>query len=85
MAAAGFVRDMEVGKTDQSDLRARIDALEARIAHQDLAFEELSAIVTKQWGEIFELARKLEWFQSKLQEKEDVRDEVADDAPPPHY
>ena len=76
---------MEVGKTDQTELRARIDALEAHITHQDLAFEELSEVVTKQWDKISDLARKLEWFQSKLQEKEDVRDRVADDAPPPHY
>ncbi|MEC7489814.1 MAG: SlyX family protein [Pseudomonadota bacterium] len=74
-----------MGKTDQADLRARIDALEAHIAHQDLAFEELNAVVTKQWGKISDLVRQLEWLQSKLQEKGDVRDQVAGDLPPPHY
>ncbi|HEY6833207.1 MAG TPA: SlyX family protein [Pseudolabrys sp.] len=65
-------------------LIARIDALEARVAHQDRTIEDLNETITAQWKEIEGLTRQIVRLGDQLQE---VRDRAPDgpEPPPPHY
>ena len=65
-------------------LIARIDALEARVAHQDRTIEDLNETITSQWKEIDNLTRQIVRLGDQLQE---VRDRAPDgpEPPPPHY
>jgi SlyX protein len=69
---------------DIATLIARIDALEARVAHQDRAIEDLNETITAQWKEIDSLTRRVVRLGDQLQE---VRDRAPDgpEPPPPHY
>jgi SlyX protein len=66
------------------DLKTRIEALEAAVAHQDRTIDELSAVITEQWKVIEGLKRQLSRLEGQL-------DEVAAGLPappiqkPPHY
>lgn len=73
-------------KTDPTDSLARLDALEAHVAHQDHVIDELNDVVLKQWREIEALKQQLERLKDRVQAAEDTRGEGgAPDAPPPHY
>jgi SlyX protein len=65
-------------------LVARIDALEARVAHQDRTIEDLNETITAQWKEIESLTRQIVRLGDQLQE---VRDRAPEgpEPPPPHY
>jgi SlyX protein len=65
-------------------LVARIDALEARAAHQDRTIEDLNETITSQWKEIENLTRQIVRLGDQLQE---VRDRAPEgpEPPPPHY
>jgi SlyX protein len=62
----------------------RLDRLEAHIAHQELAIEELNEVVLSQRDEIERLTRRL----NKLTGRIDALEEQApppENRPPPHY
>ena len=64
----------------------RLDKLEATIAYQDQAIEDLSKTVTDQWAEIAELKRIIGNLGERLRE---IADNPAlaegSEPPPPHY
>ena len=62
----------------------RIDALEARIAHQDQTIEELNAVVTQQWATIEQLRRRLEAMEEQVRSGGYIAD-PSTERPPPHY
>ena len=63
---------------------ARIDALEARIAHQDRTIEDLNQAVLDQWKQIDALTRQVARLLGRIQEVEDGAGPPPD-RPPPHY
>jgi len=68
-------------KTQLSD---RIDALEARLTHQDDALETLNKTVTEQWQKIDALSRQMAVLRARLPEAEAQFPRPANE-PPPHY
>lgn len=62
----------------------RIDALEARIAHQDVTIEELNAVVTQQWTTIEQLRRRLDVIEEQVRSGSYIAD-PSTERPPPHY
>ena len=68
-----------------SDLEARIDALEMRVAYQDQVIEELNQTVIAQWKLIDALRRQMGEVLDRVQEVEDHAGGSAPDRPPPHY
>lgn len=72
--------------TMADDDSARVEALEARIAHQERAIEDLNTAVTEQWKQIEALAKRLSLFGDRLQQVEDnTPSSAAGEPPPPHY
>jgi SlyX protein len=67
-----------------AETRARIEALETRIAYQDRTIEDLNASVTGQWRRMEELARQIERMADRLQRVESDAPS-AQEPPPPHY
>ena len=66
------------------DLAGRLEALEAHIAHQDAAIEDLNAMILTQWRTIDALARELGAFGDRLRDLS--HREVGQPEPlPPHY
>jgi SlyX protein len=65
--------------------RARIEALETRIAYQDRTIEDLNTSVTEQWKRIDELSRQVGRMADRLQRVESNAPSGADEPPPPHY
>jgi uncharacterized coiled-coil protein SlyX len=64
----------------------RLDKLEATIAYQDQAIEDLSKTVTDQWAEIVELKRIIGNLGERLREIADNPALTeAPEPPPPHY
>ena len=69
-----------------AETRARIEALETRIAYQDRTIEDLNKSVTEQWTQIDSLAKQVERMADRLQRVEDTAPASAtDEPPPPHY
>ena len=62
----------------------RIVELEIKVAHQDIAIEELNQIIIKQQSEIANLQRYLELIKYKIESIQTAPKE-ASEAPPPHY
>ena len=70
----------------QDETRARFEALETRIAHQERAIEDLNSTVTEQWKQIDALHKQITQFGDRLQQVEDSTPSSAvDEPPPPHY
>jgi SlyX protein len=68
------------------DANARIESLEARIAHQDRIIEDLNTAVTDQWKQIDALAKQVARMADRLQSvEESVPPSGATEPPPPHY
>jgi len=68
------------------EARARFEALETRIAHQERAIEDLNSTVTAQWKQIEALNKQLARFGDRLQQVEENPPSSAADEPlPPHY
>lgn len=62
----------------------RLDALEARVMHQDQTIEDLNAALTAQWRHINRLSSLLEQLDGRLSEI--IPGGVnPPDRPPPHY
>ncbi|AWN46854.1 SlyX protein [Methylobacterium terrae] len=67
------------------DDQSRLDALEARIAHQDATIEDLNRIVTEQWSAIDLLTRQVAALRERVREMAERPAEAGDEPPPPHY
>lgn len=71
---------------DVNALDKRIDALEARVAHQDRTIEDLNETVTAQWTEIETLTRQVVRLDEQVREAQDRTPGAREpDPPPPHY
>jgi SlyX protein len=69
-----------------SDLEARIEALEVRVAYQDQMIEDLNQTVIAQWKQIDSLKRQLNEMLDRVREVEDnAGGPSAPEPPPPHY
>lgn len=69
-----------------SDLEARIEALEVRVAYQDQVIDDLNQAVIDQWKKIDALKRQLNELLDRVQEVEDNSGGPrAPEPPPPHY
>jgi len=67
-------------------MESRLEDLEIRIAHQDMALEELTRTTLAQQQRINELAAQVDYLKSLL--KELTPSAVAprsEESPPPHY
>ena len=65
---------------------SRIDALEARIAHQDQAIEDLNETITTQWKDIDRLKREVERLSDRVANAEQaLGPDAGDEPPPPHW
>jgi SlyX protein len=62
----------------------RIDALEMRLAYQDLTIETLNQTITAQWVEIDRLTRQLAELKERVREAESNTTGPSNE-PPPHY
>ncbi len=69
---------------DLADLKARLEALEAHVAHQDRTIEELNETVTAQWKDIDALKRQLNRLDDQLHEVE-AGLPAPPNQKPPHY
>lgn len=68
------------------EIDARIDALEARLTHQDLALEDLNGALTRQWQQIDRLTRQVALLAERLAEMGAGAGATSPaDGPPPHY
>ena len=70
--------------SDMDDMRARLDALEVRVAYQDRTIEDLNQAAVDQWKQIETLKRQLAELLDRVQEVEDASPS-APERPPPHY
>jgi uncharacterized coiled-coil protein SlyX len=70
--------------SDVTALSDRIDALEMRLAYQDVTFETLNKTITEQWKQIDALTRQVAELKERLQEAERHAPGPANE-PPPHY
>ena len=70
---------------DTAAVMARINALETRLAHQDLVLEDLNSTITTQWKEIERLTRLIGRLDDQMQEIRDSAGPEGSDPPPPHY
>ncbi len=65
---------------------SRLDALEARIAHQDQAIEDLNETITSQWKDIDRLKREVERLSDRVANAEQaIGPDAGDEPPPPHW
>ena len=64
------------------DPKARIDALEIRIAHQDKVIADLNDMLTAQWRKLDDLERR---FGNLHTEVGNIAAERGGHEPPPHY
>ncbi len=69
---------------DLTDLKARLETLEAHVAHQDRTIEELNETVTVQWKDIDALKRQLNRLDDQLREVE-AGLPAPPNQKPPHY
>jgi len=70
--------------SDVNPLSDRIDALEMRLAYQDVTIETLNQTITEQWKQIDALTRQVAELKERLQEAERHAPGPANE-PPPHY
>jgi SlyX protein len=69
--------------TDDPAVARRIEALEARSAHQERTIETLNETVTEQWAIIDRLRREVANLAERLEDAVSGPSPV--DRPPPHY
>jgi SlyX protein len=70
---------------NETDLSARIDALEMRAAHQDRVIEDLNQTITAQWQQIDRLTREIVRLGDRVREAEAAAAPSGAEPPPPHY
>ena len=74
------------GETDKiGALVARTEMLEATIAYQAEAIEDLNRTITEQWKVIDGLKRGLNILSDRVQEAESRSGLSTPEPPPPHY
>lgn len=66
-----------------ADLPARIESLEAHVAHQERVIADLNEVVTEQWRRIDRLERMAKHLRETLEALPQQRD--GPEPPPPHY
>ena len=71
-------------KNDVTALSERLDALEMRLAYQDVTIETLNQTITAQWVEIDRLTRQAAELKERLREAESNAPRPANERPP-HY
>lgn len=71
--------------SDDTEYEARIEALEIRSAHQEMAIDDLSKIITDQWKLIETLKRKVALIDDQIAAVEQIARTGTKEAPPPHY
>ena len=62
---------------------ARINELEARVAHQDRLMAELNDVITAQWKKIEAVERQMRRLGEELEGRDSL--EAPADQKPPHY
>jgi SlyX protein len=70
--------------SDISALSERIDALEMRLAYQDVTIETLNQTITAQWTEIDRLTRQVADLKERVREAESNAPGPLNEKPP-HY
>lgn len=65
------------------DHAARLDALEAHLAHQERVIADLNEVVTEQWRKIDRLERLVRQLRDTLETLPQQRE--GPEPPPPHY
>lgn len=69
-----------------SDPQDRLTAVESALAHQEMAAQDLSEMVTRQWQVIDRLLREIDRLKDRVANLEAAQPRSpADDKPPPHY
>jgi SlyX protein len=66
-------------------LAARTDQLEATVAYQAEAIEDLNKTITAQWKIVDGMKRALDQLSDRVQEAESRTGPGAVEPPPPHY
>ncbi|RCK48346.1 SlyX family protein [Thalassospira profundimaris] len=70
----------------QSDLEARIIELETRISHLDMAMNDMSMMIKRQWDRIDVLERRNHLLSEDMKRMNSYMNTAPeDDVPPPHY
>ncbi|KJS40224.1 MAG: hypothetical protein VR70_06230 [Rhodospirillaceae bacterium BRH_c57] len=64
-----------------SDLEARLSALESHVAHLEVANQDLSDVIARQWDEIDKLTRTVRGLHDRMQAVEPQVEAYK----PPHY
>ncbi|WOH49558.1 SlyX family protein [Bradyrhizobium sp. sBnM-33] len=70
--------------SDVNALSERIDALEMRLAYQDVTIETLNQTITAQWTEIDRLTRQVAELKEQVRETESNAPGPLNEKPP-HY
>ena len=65
------------------NLAARVEALEARSAHQEHTIAELNEVITAQWTKIDGLERLMAMLREEVRNMTPPRE--GEEPPPPHY
>lgn len=64
----------------------RLDEVEAKLAHQEVAVSDLNDVIYRQQKQLDQLEARYQRLLQRLQQLEDSSDkDVRYDAPPPHY
>lgn len=72
--------------SDVAELTGRIERLETRLTHQDLALEDLNSALTSQWHQIDRLTRQVALLNERIQTLgTEPAGPAAVEPPPPHY
>lgn len=68
-------------------MEQRLETLEIKLAHLELAFDELNAVVYKQAKQLESACRLIENLQGRMKEMQQGSDQPysADNEQPPHY
>jgi SlyX protein len=69
-----------------TELSTRVDALEVRLAHQDVTIDELNATITAQWKVIDDLTERVTRLLQEVRAMGNAAGSPnAPEPPPPHY
>ena len=70
----------------ESEIQARLEALEVRIAYQDCTIEDLNGAVTAQWKQLDDLTKQVARMAERLRNVEENTPPSGEpEPPPPHY